>query len=67
MSLKEQKNETLLVNVANKDKCPCVKCKWGKLFGGWDNWFCVKYVEGKPNDILYKNKECPYFEKSKRL
>lgn len=62
MGLKNQENDTLSVRVADKEKCPCAKCKWGLLFGGWDESWCAKYPDGKPSRILYDNEECPYFK-----
>lgn len=50
----------LNVRMAN-DKCKCKNCLFG-FFGGFTNWKCVKYKEGKPDDVLYENKECPKFK-----
>ena len=64
MGIKNQENETISVRVANKEKCPCAKCKWGKLFGGWDESWCAKFTEVKPSKILYDNEDCPHFQQS---
>lgn len=60
--MENRKDEVLTFRVADKEKCPCAKCKWGILFGGWDNSWCVKYTENKPSSILYDNEQCPHFK-----
>ena len=58
-----REDEVLTVRVADKEKCPCAKCKWGVLFGGWDESWCAKFIDNKPGSILYDNAECPHFTK----
>jgi hypothetical protein len=55
------KNETISLQVANKEKCKCAKCLYGQ-FGGFDNWKCIKYPKGKPSEVLYENKDCEKFK-----
>jgi len=62
MGLKQQDQEILTVRTADKERCPCAKCKWGMLFGGWDESWCAKYPDVKPSDILYDNQKCPFFK-----
>ena len=53
--------QEIYMQTADKKKCPCTKCLYGQ-FGGFDNWKCIKYSEGKPREILYENKSCPKFK-----
>lgn len=52
------KDEILSVVAPDEKKCECAKCAYG-LFGGWDNWKCPKFPQGKPNGILYGGDKCP--------
>jgi len=56
----ENRNDEVFIKVADKSKCKCARCIYG-LFGGWANWKCLKYKDGKPNEVLYENKDCPKF------
>ena len=55
-----REDEILSVESPQKDKCECAKCLYG-LFGGWDNWKCAKFPNGKPNGVLYNGDKCPEF------
>lgn len=52
------KDEELAVLSPVKDKCPCVKCALS-MFGGWNDWRCAKFPNGKPDGILYDGDKCP--------
>lgn len=46
------------------DDCPCKKCwhGWRVASKGCVNWMCVKYPNGKPDEVLYDNQPCEFFE-----
>lgn len=61
-------NEIIKALSADKEKCPCAKCLYGQ-FGrpnGFSSWKCIEYTDGKPQEVLYENKECPKFKPTRR-
>lgn len=47
-----------------KIKCKdCVFRKDGKI--GYKNAYCDMFPRGKPNEILFKNADCEYYQKEK--
>lgn len=45
------------------DKIKCLQCKFGLIVDPYRTK-CGKYKQGKPDEIYYENKDCPYFEKA---
>lgn len=59
----KNKEDSIIVNVVT-DECPCIKCfiGWTTIPGGCRFWKCDKFPDGKPHEVLYENKSCPYFD-----
>lgn len=57
--------EDILKSVIPINKCQCFTCK-KKITGeyGYRNGFCKAYPngKGKPNEILFENRRCKYYE-----
>lgn len=47
----------------SKEKIKCLNCKYGLIISPYMNK-CIKYKEGKPDEVYFEGKDCPYFEQA---
>lgn len=55
------RDDDLLLKLPDKNKIPCLNCKYGLL-----DYLCIKcqkYPECKPKEVYYDNQPCPKQEK----